>query len=426
MMDATRISPVSSSVPPSVAVENNIELSSSSLHRRCRSQRHYLPSLFVFTAVVMMFQIAATPTVTATTSSTTTMGAGAGATFTAKVNANANQRRLSSPRITTFATVRSISRGGSLFGTATLADSDDEENDDEDETNNNDDDIRQHPEYDKLQAYRMKQQVLLQLRATYLSETLAKRGLPLPTIRDVATPDGTTPPQPADWDCVMSTKEDPGHCLISYEPEPGSKLVVPVDLVHTDKWITLAALNRLRRDDPSKVEPMWNDKYAVLNSWFGPNSRYSLLQHTGPKGILLSTLLDGNRLPLVVGIAVLLVVIQVLPILEAIVNRLLVSGFLWERWPAWHRYVHVGLPFKLLIVQVAFGQLAKVFSALVVLIKDKLVDMECQILEETIPLTVGVEDGPYYNNVAAFATLGQEESDDESDYDESSEDEEEY
>mmetsp|Transcript_5137 Transcript_5137/g.11386 ORF Transcript_5137/g.11386 Transcript_5137/m.11386 type:complete len:422 (-) Transcript_5137:1110-2375(-) len=401
-MDATRMSPVSSPVLPSVAVENNTKLSSSSIHRKCRGRRRRqsLPSLFVFTAVVMMFQIAVTATVTATTSSTTTMGAAA-TTFTANV-ANANQKRSSSPRTTTaFATARSISRGGSLFGTATEGDSDDEEN--EDEANNDDGDVRQHPEYDKLQAYRMKQQVLLQLRATYLSETLAKRGLPLPTIQDVATPDGTTPPQPADWDCALSTKEDPGHCLISYEPEPGSKLVVPVDLAHTDKWITLAALNRLRRDDPSKVEPMWNDKYAVLNSWFGPNSRYSLLQHTGPKGILLSTLLDRNRLPLVVGIAVILVVIQVLPIVEAIVNRLLVSGFLWERWPAWHRYVHVGLPFKLLIVQVAFGQLAKVFSALVVLIKDKLVDMECQILEETIPLTVGVEDGPYDDDVAAVA-----------------------
>lgn len=422
-MDATRMSPVSSPVLPSVAVENNTKLSSSSIHRKCRGRRRRqsLPSLFVFTAVVMMFQIAVTATVTATTSSTTTMGAAA-TTFTANV-ANANQKRSSSPRTTTaFATARSISRGGSLFGTATEGDSDDEENEDE---ANNDDDVRQHPEYDKLQAYRMKQQVLLQLRATYLSETLAKRGLPLPTIQDVATPDGTTPPQPADWDCALSTKEDPGHCLISYEPEPGSKLVVPVDLAHTDKWITLAALNRLRRDDPSKVEPMWNDKYAVLNSWFGPNSRYSLLQHTGPKGILLSTLLDRNRLPLVVGIAVILVVIQVLPIVEAIVNRLLVSGFLWERWPAWHRYVHVGLPFKLLIVQVAFGQLAKVFSALVVLIKDKLVDMECQILEETIPLTVGVEDGPYDDDVAAV--VDQEESDDESDYDydESSDDEEE-
>lgn len=422
-MDATRMSPVSSPVLPSVAVENNTKLSSSSIHRKCRGRRRRqsLPSLFVFTAVVMMFQIAVTATVTATTSSTTTMGAAA-TTFTANV-ANANQKRSSSPRTTTaFATARSISRGGSLFGTATEGDSDDEENEDE---ANNDDDVRQHPEYDKLQAYRMKQQVLLQLRATYLSETLAKRGLPLPTIQDVATPDGTTPPQPADWDCALSTKEDPGHCLISYEPEPGSKLVVPVDLAHTDKWITLAALNRLRRDDPSKVEPMWNDKYAVLNSWFGPNSRYSLLQHTGPKGILLSTLLDRNRLPLVVGIAVILVVIQVLPIVEAIVNRLLVSGFLWERWPAWHRYVHVGLPFKLLIVQVTFGQLAKVFSALVVLIKDKLVDMECQILEETIPLTVGVEDGPYDDDVAAV--VDQEESDDESDYDydESSDDEEE-
>jgi len=322
-----------------------------------------------------------------------------------------------------FAT-RSIPRGGALFATAT-DDEEEEEEDNNEEEDSTSQDIRKHPEYDKLQAYRMKQQVLLQLRATFLSESLAKRGLPIPSLKDVSTPDGRTPPQKVDWDCAMSTVDDPKHCLISYEPEPGSKLVVPMELASTDKWITLAALNRLRRDDPSKVEPMWNDKYSILHSWFSPNSKYSLLQHVGPKGVILSTLLDGNRLPTFVGLLVLLVTIQFLPIIEAIVNRLLVSGFLWEKWPSWHRYVHIGLPFKLLIVQTAFGQLSKVFSALVVLIKDKLVDMECRILEETIPLTVGVEDGPYNGSEDLSDDEDNDESEEEfSDYDEDSEEEE--
>eukprot|EP00536_Pseudo-nitzschia_multiseries_P015290 jgi/Psemu1/327850/estExt_fgenesh1_pg.C_8530004 len=373
-MDANRIAPVVLSLP--VRSESS----------RGRGRRLGVPSLLLIAALMLLMQI-----VVATTAPTI---GGASQRHSVFAVSREQLAQAHAPR-TAFATatarsITTIPRGGSLFGAAT--DEDEEHDDEEGETNSSNkdgnNDIRQHPEYDKLQSYRMKQQVLLQLRATYLSETLAKRGLPLPTIRDVATPEGTTPPQIADWDCALSTEEDPGHCLISYEPEPGSKLVVPMELAHTDKWITLAALNRLRRDDPSKVEPMWNDRYAVLNSWFSPNSRYSLLQHTGPKGVLLSTLLDGNRLPMVVGLAVVVVIVQILPIIEAIVNRLLVSGFLWERWHSWHRYVHVGLPFKLLIVQVAFGQVAKVFSALVVLIKDKLVDLECRILEETIPLTI--------------------------------------
>lgn len=285
-----------------------------------------------------------------------------------------------------FDVTRSVPRGGAgLFG----GDDDVEEEEEEGEVDDETPDIRQHPEYDKLQAYRMKQQVLLQLRATYLSEALAKRGLPIASISDVSTPDGKVPPKKVDWDCAMSTEEDPKHCLISYEPEPGSKLLVPMELANTDKWITLSALNRLRREDPSKVEPMWSDKYAILSSWFGPNSRYSLLQHVGPKGVVLSMLLDGARLPIVVFFAMIFAIIQLMPIIEVLANRFLVSGFLWSRWFSWHRYVHIGLPFKLLIFQTVFNYLAKGFMALTSIIKDKLVDLECQILEETIPLTVG-------------------------------------
>lgn len=308
--------------------------------------------------------------------------------------------KIASPISTISRSTSTLPRGGAgavLFGTATEEDDEEKDNNDDDD-DEKENDIRHHPEYEKLQAYRMKQQVLLQLRATFLSESLAKRGLPLPTIRDVSLPDGRVPPQNVDWDCALSTEDDPKHCLISYEPEHGSKLVVPMELAGTDKWITLSALNRLRRDDPSKVEPMWSDKYAVLNSWFSPNSRYSLLQHVGPKGVLLSALLDGNRLEAVVGVLVILATILFLPVIEVVVNRFLVSGFLWMKWASWHRYIHIGLPFKLLILQTIFAYAAKAFGSLTMYIKDKLVDLECRILEDTIPLTVGVPDGGGGNN----------------------------
>jgi hypothetical protein len=235
----------------------------------------------------------------------------------------------------------------------------------------------------------MKQQVLLQLRATFLSEALARRGLPIPSLKDVSTPDGKTPPKKVDWDCAMSTEADPKHCLISYEPEPGSKVVVPMELADTDKWITLTQLNKLRRNDPSKVDPMWADQYAVLSSWFDPNSRYSMLQHVGIKGVILSTLLDGYRLPIVVGLLLIGLTIQLMPIIEVLTNRFVVSSFVWTRWPSWYHYVRVGLPFKILVFQLLGGQLAKLFSKLTAAIKTKLVDLESQIFEETIPVTVG-------------------------------------
>ena len=60
-----------------------------------------------------------------------------------------------------------------------------------------------------VQKYRMEQQMLLQLRSTFLSEALAKRGLPITTIKDVSTADGNKPPEKVDWDCAMSTIEEP-------------------------------------------------------------------------------------------------------------------------------------------------------------------------------------------------------------------------
>ena len=48
----------------------------------------------------------------------------------------------------------------------------------------------------------------------------------------------------------------------------GTKVVAPID---NDKWITLAALNRLRRTDPSKVEPMWFNQWAIWRVGLMPN-----------------------------------------------------------------------------------------------------------------------------------------------------------
>merc|ERR1712224_364582 len=159
---------------------------------------------------------------------------------------------------------------------------------------------------------------------------------------------------------------------------------------------------------------MWSDKYAVLTSWFSPYSSYSLLQHVGAKGVLLNTLLDGNRLSLVVGMILIAATVVFMPVIECIGNRILVSGFLWMKWPSWGRYVHIGLPFKLLIAQVVLGYLSKAFSSLVLMIKDKLVDLECRILEETIPLTLGVASN--FNENQEEPLENREETEDESEY----------
>jgi hypothetical protein len=258
-----------------------------------------------------------------------------------------------------------------------------------------DDIIRQHPDFAKLQLYRMRQQVLMQLRACLLSEALFKRGVPLPSLKDTATPEGVAPRKMVDWECTLSTKEKEIECMFTFDSEVGTKFIAPMDPKEGDapkdtEWITVVALNRLRRNDATKVDTMWHNKYAILESWFTADSEYSVLQHVGPKGILLNILLDDTVLTMVMGFSIMVLLVVFMPLWGAILNRFLVSGLLWNNWMSWGRFLHLGLPFKLMVGQWILGLSHFGFQRAKGKIKDRLVEMECEILNQSLPLTLGV------------------------------------
>ena len=73
---------------------------------------------------------------------------------------------------------------------------------------------KQQETMEAIQSYKLQQQHLLQLRSTFLSEALATRGINVgPTMVDVTTPEGSKPPQKVDWDCCLSTEDDPKVCM---------------------------------------------------------------------------------------------------------------------------------------------------------------------------------------------------------------------
>ena len=281
-----------------------------------------------------------------------------------------------------------------LRGGSTIVDDDDNADDEEenDEEERRKMQQKKQEEFEKLSKYRTEQQILYQLRSTYLSEMLALRGVPLPTITSVSTADGDKPPEKVDWDCAMCTEEDPKSCLYSFDAEPNTKVVAPLG---TDQWISLSALNRLRRTDPTKVEPMWHSRYSILKSWFADESEFSMLQHVGVKGFLISSVLldGGNGLVLrsLLIMTVLSVIITLMPLLEFIVGRIIVSAPFWAQWTTWGRVVRAGFPLKLLIGQLAWKGVATTFSKLENNVREYIVDMECEILEESVPMTVGVD-----------------------------------
>lgn len=110
--------------------------------------------------------------------------------------------------LSNFQKLRGGGGGSARIGTVLDGDSDDEEEEEEVEAAALDD-----PEEERkrlvLQKWTVEQQMLMQLRSTFLSEALAKRGIPMTTLTDVATSDGDKPPERVDWDCAMSTLEEP-------------------------------------------------------------------------------------------------------------------------------------------------------------------------------------------------------------------------
>jgi len=248
-------------------------------------------------------------------------------------------------------------------------------------------------EREELKRYKLQQQHLMQLRSTFLSEALALRGIHVgPTMVDVVTPEGAKPPQACDWDCCLSTYEDPKTCLYSFDAEPNTKVICPIG---TTQYISLSALNRLRRTDPSKVEPMWHSQYSILKSWFSDESEYSLMQFVGFKGFVVSTLLldlgNGMALRGLLILGVINVLMALMPVIEIVVGRILVSSTLWMKWGSWSRFAHAALPLKLLLGQMAWKLVATSFGKLEGAVRDYIVDLECTILEENIPVTVGEE-----------------------------------
>ena len=267
------------------------------------------------------------------------------------------------------------------------------EDDDEDDEERR----KRKEEYQKLLKYRTEQQLLYQLRSTYLSEILASRGIPnLPTLTSVQTPDNAKLPTKVDWDCALSTVDEPKSCLYSFDAEVNTKVISPIN---TQQYISLIALNRLRRTDPTKVEPMWHSQYSILNSWFSDSSEYSILQHVGLKGYIISSILldgmNGMVLRTLLICSILSVLIVCMPLIEYTVQRIIVSAPFWNKWSTWGRILRAGFPLKLLIGQLVWKGVASAFCKVENEVREYIVDMECDILEESVPVTVGVGSEEY-------------------------------
>jgi hypothetical protein len=250
----------------------------------------------------------------------------------------------------------------------------------------------------QVHAYRLQQQLYLQSRSLQLRQALIQRGFD--ELQHCVT-DSTTAAAAAveiDWDCALATDAHPKSCLYSFDAPIPSKVVAPAN---TTQYITLSALNRLRRNDPTKIEPLWHSQYKILNTWFHPNHPFSIYTHLGFTGTILAVLLDTPwLLAMALGVTLLFSIILALPLLEIIVQMIVTMPFVWQHWPSWGRFVHAALPLKLLLGQMGFKFASTVWNKLFHAIRNRLVEVECDFLEECTPLTIVEDDDEYQQREA--------------------------
>jgi hypothetical protein len=262
-------------------------------------------------------------------------------------------------------------------------------------------------EKDALRAYRMQQHLYLTSRSLQLRQALISRGLVELSHTYSASASANKPSfAVVDWDSALSTKTSPKSCLFLFDAEKGAKVIAPTPTVVTTtngsnkssssspppsyQWITVTALNRLRRTDPTKVEPLWHNQYAILSTWFQPGHAYSLSSHLPLfPGQVLTLVLDRPYiLTATLTLSLILAVLATWPLWELAARMLLTSRILWRHWSSWYRIVHAAMPLKLLLAQMGLRFVQDKFGALESTIRTYLIEWECRLLQEHLPLTI--------------------------------------
>lgn len=233
----------------------------------------------------------------------------------------------------------------------------------------------------------LKQLTLRQQRLKELSGGLEEAGFQLPAL-SARRGSGPIPKVTKGWDCTVAPEDDSDDeddearanevlpCLIMGEVMPGLKAVSPSG---TGKWVTLWELNKMRRQEPQKVEGLWYDQFDVDCQAFS--------RAGGPPGAILALFLDK---PPVLHATVGLTLVATCVVLKAPLGfglvKLLTAQWLWKAYLSWSRIVYAPLPMKLYFATVLWKDvLAKYFTQLEKLIRERLVEAECELVEFSMP-----------------------------------------
>ncbi|CAM9493765.1 unnamed protein product, partial [Discosporangium mesarthrocarpum] len=230
--------------------------------------------------------------------------------------------------------------------------------------------------YDERSVEWMFEQLFMyQTRTALISKQLASRGY---KVREII-------PSPRGLTCALSTEERRMDCRMYVEAEVGKKVVAPCKCKGTQKWISLAALNSERRKEPQK--------WKRCPTCQAPIDYKLYEEHGGSVGKLVSGVLNNTKSSRVVlGLLVAINVWVASPIIHYMVVRIMTSGVLWQMFHRLTFFFYMPLPLKIMGVRYLIKFCSSRFEDVERRMRQALTDVESEILEKRVPVTVEVND----------------------------------
>eukprot|EP00903_Cladosiphon_okamuranus_P005559 g5535.t1 len=228
--------------------------------------------------------------------------------------------------------------------------------------------------YDEKDVEWMMQQLCMyQTRVALISNPLAAKGYKLKEIV----------PSPRGLICAISTEERRMDCRMYVEAEVGKKVVAPCKCKGTQKWISFSALNSERRKEPVK----WKNCPTCQ----GPIDYKLYEAYGGGAGKAVSAVLNNSRATrMAIGLVAGVVALIVSPVVHAVMVRILTSGVFWKNYHRLTFIVHLPLPLQIMGIRFLMKWSGEQLMLLENIVRESLTDVESQILESRLPVTIDV------------------------------------
>lgn len=227
---------------------------------------------------------------------------------------------------------------------------------------------------EKAVEWMMQQLCMYQTRTALISNPLAAKGYKL---REII-------PSPRGLVCAISTEERRMDCRMYVEAEVGKKVVAPCKCKGTQKWISFSALNSERRKEATK--------WKHCPTCQGPIDYKLYEAYGGGVGKAVSAVLNNvGATRAALGVLAGIVFLVMSPMLHVLMVRVLTSGILWQNYHRLTLIINLPLPLQIMGIRFLMKWTYDKLLDLESVVRQSLTDVESQILETRLPVTVEVD-----------------------------------